>query len=146
MKNEDLHIPISKTPILLSFLQRIIEFGGQFSVEVDLENELFIEYCEDFDGPGHNIAFTCNKPWNQNLLDKHEYLIDTAKGFSVIRFYKNRKMSLLIWGYQKFPHKAEIKRLLKGCFSTPSKKELLLLEDYFKDLEGNSIIYVTVNA
>lgn len=42
MNNENLHIPISKTPILLSFLQRIIEFGGQFSVEVDLENELFI--------------------------------------------------------------------------------------------------------
>ena len=145
MNNENLHIPISKTPILLSFLQRIIEFGGQFSVEVDLENELFIEYCSDFDGPGNTIGFACNKPWNQNLLDKCEYLIDTAKGFSVIRFYENR-MSLLTWGCEKFPYKAEIKRLLKEKLSTPSKKELILLEDYFKDLEGNSIRWITVDA
>ncbi len=132
---------LSKTPILLSFLQRIIAFSGQISVELDLENEFFIESCSGY----YNFLFVRNKPWDQSLLDRWEYLIDTAKGFCVIRFYENGRMSLLIWS-KAIPHKAEIRRLLKGKFSIPSKKEYLLLEDYFKDLEGSSIIYVTVNA
>lgn len=48
--------------------------------------------------------------------------------------------------YEKFPYQAEIKRVLKGNFSPPSNKELLLLENYFKDLGQGNMKTIEIDA
>ena len=137
-------IPLNKAPMCFSFLQRITDFSGSLSISEEVLAEMYIiDMCQCGDKDCGTFTLKRNKEWKVKV--PNAYIIDTSKGVVIIHLLKQGYMEVEAIMYDDFPYKSELKRVLKGNFKTPSKKEYAHLNAYFSDIAPRDMQTIVVD-
>ncbi|NBK99309.1 MAG: hypothetical protein EOM50_15070 [Erysipelotrichia bacterium] len=141
--SQKMNIPLSKAPLLLSFIEQVIKFDGKISIQCDLANILFITgRCKCKQKDCATVYLKKNSEWNEDILNQ-SVLIDTNKGIIILHFEENGYMEVESLCYNFSPYRHELERIFSNDFTLPSKKEKGALKRYFKHLKtGNMEIIV----
>lgn len=138
------YIPITKTPILLNFLQNLIALDKTLPFTEEIINDLYITgRCTCNDSECATVDFKRELSWDGEVPT--EYFANTTKGLIIFHLLQNGYMEMEAIMYDKYPYRNEIIRAFNSDFSKPSKKETLQLKKYFENVALEELPTVIVN-
>jgi hypothetical protein len=135
-------IPLIKTTILQEFVRRmLIKNGLENIVEDFIKDTKLIGRCECIDHKDRNdenyihcatLYFKTNPKYKEVVDCQGLGSSKGARGIIHLYFYKKNLFEIEALLHPSFPFEKEVKRVLNGDFSEPSKAEFKELDKFFK--------------
>lgn len=143
--SKHINIPLSKAPLLLHFIEQILQFDGHLKIECDFANEFFIVgRCECSQKNCSTVYLKRDAAWNEEVLGSSQ-IIDTSKGMVIFYCGHNGILEVEALLYNFFPYRYELDRIFSNDFTPASKNEKAAFRRYFKELKNGNMQTIVID-